>query len=261
MTYRYTASVFFTCILGIFLGTESSFAQLFKISAYYSPLPGQQSYVLGSYQKDLAMNGNGTHGSDGTPVYLGMISAPISYDFGTNIFIPGLGVGTVHDRGGAIYSKQGFDRLDIWMGYGDDGRRRAIQWGVQMVEGKILTSQEAEEMVNILSQNDTQIFSWNRQDVSQIEESSPQKFLFQKSLWAKHEGLAVRKMQAFLKKQGFYEYSPNGVFDLETKRAVFAFQKHFHVVSSPKEKGAGVWGPKTRSIANTLLYQEDNTAK
>lgn len=31
-----------------------------------------------------------------------MIAAPKSYDFGTQIFFPGLGVGSVQDRGGAI---------------------------------------------------------------------------------------------------------------------------------------------------------------
>ena len=115
-------------------------AQTFQISAYYSPLAGQNSYVSGSYAADLRMNGNGTHGADGTAVYVGMISAPSKYDFGTKIFIPGLGIGTVHDRGGAIYSTKGYDRLDIWMGYGDDGRKRALQWGRQMVDGEIVSS-------------------------------------------------------------------------------------------------------------------------
>ena len=76
--------------------------QTFIISAYYSPLPDQRVYFRGSYDADRRLNGNGTNGADGTQVYPGMLAAPKSYAFGTKLEIPGLGVGTIHDRGGAI---------------------------------------------------------------------------------------------------------------------------------------------------------------
>ena len=48
-----------------------------------------------------------------------MIAAPKSYDFGTNIFFTGLGLGRVEDRGGAIVAAwdrgEPHDRIDIWM--------------------------------------------------------------------------------------------------------------------------------------------------
>ena len=92
------------------------------------------------------MNGNGTHGADGTPVYVGMISAPSKYAFGTKISLPGFGVGTVHDRGGAIYTSKGYDRLDVWMGKGDEGRKRALKWGRKIVEGKIVNTNIPENL-------------------------------------------------------------------------------------------------------------------
>lgn len=99
--------------------------QTFTITAYYSPLPCQEYYVTGSYEGDKRLNGNGTHGADGTPVYPGMIAAPKSYAFGTKLHVPGVGNVAVHDRGGAIVTSgsqgQAYDRLDIWMGYGDKG--------------------------------------------------------------------------------------------------------------------------------------------
>ena len=49
-----------------------------------------------------SLNGRGTNGASGTPVFAGMIAAPKSYDYGTQIFFEGLGLGTVADRGGAI---------------------------------------------------------------------------------------------------------------------------------------------------------------
>ncbi|MCK5471681.1 hypothetical protein KAI54_00645, partial [Candidatus Gracilibacteria bacterium] len=74
----------------------------FVISAYYSPLPNQRVYFRGSFEADKRLNGNGTNGADGTQVYPGMLAAPKSYPFGMKIEIPGLGVGAIHDRGGAI---------------------------------------------------------------------------------------------------------------------------------------------------------------
>ena len=73
---------------------DTSFAseteRTFIVTAYYSPLPNQSFYFKGNYNAEKRLNGNGTHGASGTPVFTGMIAAPKSYDFGTNIFFPGL---------------------------------------------------------------------------------------------------------------------------------------------------------------------------
>ncbi len=110
----------------------------FVVTAYYSPLPNQCCYVKGSYEADRILNGNGTHGASGRPVYPGMIAAPASYAFGTRVELPELGmVGTVADRGGAIVEKEGYDRLDIWMGEGEEGLARALAFGVRRVKGRV----------------------------------------------------------------------------------------------------------------------------
>src|SRR5688572_25464870 len=57
----------------------------FVLTAYYSPLPGQCCYVKGGLVADKVLNGNGTHGADGTSVYAGMLAAPPSYAFGTKV--------------------------------------------------------------------------------------------------------------------------------------------------------------------------------
>jgi hypothetical protein len=102
----------------------SPYNQTFIISAYYSPLPGQNKYITGSYKGDIRLNGGGIHGADGTNVYPGMIAAPKGYTFGTKMTIPGLGTVAVHDRGGAIVHsgvrKNAYDRLE--MGQEDSGR-------------------------------------------------------------------------------------------------------------------------------------------
>jgi hypothetical protein len=89
------------------LPSETSFAadtagtqtqKTFIVTAYYSPIPGQKNYQMGSYKADIRLNGNGTHGASGTPVFTGMIAAPKTYVFGTQIFFDGLGLGRVEDR-------------------------------------------------------------------------------------------------------------------------------------------------------------------
>jgi len=115
------------------------YSKNFTITAYYSPLPCQDRYVTGSYEGDKRLNGNGTNGADGTPVYPGMIAAPSSYPFGMKVNIPGIGITAVHDRGGAIVDANSnhFDRLDIWMGYGDKGLKRALNWGRRNVSATV----------------------------------------------------------------------------------------------------------------------------
>lgn len=56
----------------------------------------------------------------------------------------GLGTGTVDDRGGAIVKagERGYDhdRLDVWMGRGDEGLARALAWGKRTVKGRVSKS-------------------------------------------------------------------------------------------------------------------------
>lgn len=111
----------------------------FVLTAYYSPLPGQCCYVKGGLTADKILNGNGTNGADGTPVYVGMLAAPPSYAFGTRVALPGLGVLEVHDRGGAIQELEGgtVHRLDVWAGHGEEGLARALSFGVQRIRGTV----------------------------------------------------------------------------------------------------------------------------
>jgi 3D (Asp-Asp-Asp) domain-containing protein len=65
--------------------------------------------------------------ADGSKAKHGTIAADTDfYPFGTRIYVPGYGVGTVHDRGSAI---QGMHRLDLFFRKHDD----AIEWGRQQL--------------------------------------------------------------------------------------------------------------------------------
>jgi len=91
------------------------------------------------------LNGDGTHGASGKPVFNGMIAAPASYPFGTRIFIPGRGIGQIEDRGGAIVQAgerdEQYDRLDVWAGEGQQGLSDAILFGVRFFEAYVCAPQ------------------------------------------------------------------------------------------------------------------------
>jgi 3D (Asp-Asp-Asp) domain-containing protein len=55
-----------------------------------------------------------------------VVAAPRSIPFGTKIFIPGYGLATVEDIGGAITG----NRLDVWF----PTHEEALQWGRQNLE-------------------------------------------------------------------------------------------------------------------------------
>lgn len=132
---------------------SAPYEQNFVLTAYYSPLPDQCCYVKGSYEADKILNGEGTHGADGTAVYAGMIAAPPSYPFGTRIVLPGLGTFTVHDRGGAIQEWDDSHRLDVWAGHGEEGLARALAFGVQEIRGTVYfpNTEKPEENASLAS--------------------------------------------------------------------------------------------------------------
>ena len=114
----------------------------FVVSAYYSPLKWQKRYATWSYAWDIRLNGNGTHWASWAAVHPWFIAAPSNYDFGTKIEIEGLWIWTVEDRWGAIVNAwvrgHAYDRLDIWMWYGDDWLTRALNWWKKTVAWKIM---------------------------------------------------------------------------------------------------------------------------
>ncbi len=211
----------------------------FVISAYYSPLPNQRVYFRGSFEADKRLNGNGTNGADGTQVYPGMLAAPKSYPFGMKIEIPGLGVGAIHDRGGAIV-KAGeraiatHDRLDVWMGRGEEGLARALQWGVRTVHAKVYPA----------SHSIAESFT--------LPTMSP---VFVADLQIGDSGDVVLRLQEELKTYGYFRSSVDGFFNEATQRALLGYQLARKIVASADSAGAGMLGPQTRESLNVEVFK------
>ena len=182
-------------------------AKTFIATAYYSPTPDQAKYYTGTYAGDLSLNGGSGKASDGTPVYVGMVAAPKNYTFGTKINLDGIGVVSVHDRGGAIGAGDGYDRIDIWMGYGDAGLARTLAWGRREITGTIVDNGTSVSL-----------------DLENILTNAP-----------KAGDLALKKLQAI-------GYNTTG---RTFSDVILQFQLDYGVISSRTDAGAGNYGPKT----------------
>lgn len=226
------------------------FQQTFTITAYYSPVEGQKRYIRGSLQADKKLNGNGTNGADGTQVYPGMIAAPKNIPFGTKMKIPGIGTVAVHDRGGAIVSAgqrgQYNDRLDVWMGSGDQGLSRALQWGKRSVTVMVYgVDDSVVENIN-LSAFDANFQSYlaKAEGNSPRNSSSPQIFHQDFGLGDQDPEIIIIKQK--LNQLKYFNGDFDDQFDAKTYQAVINFQQSSGIIDSEQDFGAGYFGPQTR---------------
>ena len=250
--------------LSVGLGVLSSEAsepipKTFVVSAYYSPLPNQEAYVRGNFEAEKRLQGNGVRGANNTKVYVGMLAAPPTYAFGTKINIPGLGVGTVHDRGGAIRAYDGFDRIDVWMGYGDDGRKRTLEWGMREVNGEIVSADTPENLNFTVIPQAEAMFQFTKGNTAAVKTVSSVNASYSLSIGDK--GARVKSLQTFLKKEGFFEGVETGYFGPRTEKSVLAFQKAHRIVSRSTDAGAGIYGPLTQAKVKELWDQNPEMQK
>lgn len=229
------------------IAQDGSFTRTCVLTGYYSPLEGQDYYVTGSYYGDKRLNGNGTNGADGTQVYSGMLAAPKNVPFGTKIYIPGIGLGTVNDRGGAIIQKEGFDgeaidRLDIWTGSGEKGLSRALHIGKR-------TSLCTYFPVGVAVPASYQTNGMTLPAATPLPKN--QDPLDQKA-W-------VEKLQSTLRDLGHYNGEITGDFDDATRAALIDFQVDNNIISNKNSNGAGSYGPLTQAAMRRVLNGETAT--
>lgn len=128
----------------------------FVVTAYYSPLPNQKYYFKGSYEADMRLNGRWIAWASWKPVFPWMFAAPKSYSFWTKIFLEWIWVWEVADRWWAIVSTDPtesrwyqYDRIDIWMGHGEEWLARALAFWKKTVKGYVIADSESELSINL----------------------------------------------------------------------------------------------------------------
>ncbi len=211
-------------------GAPAIVERAFVITAYYSPLPNQCCYVRGTYAADTLLNGKGIAGADGTGVYPGMAAAPQSYEFGTRIALPGIGTVTVHDRGGAITELEtGAHRLDLWMGYGEEGLARALAFGVQRVQGTVypLGASQPAELLALSS------FPAPLGMIRPYLREEPDLLALHPQIDEK--SVAVELLQQHLIDLGYLHEAASGWFGPATKTALMSFLDDMHLAEPSEE--------------------------
>jgi len=83
---------------------------------------------------------DGTRTASGTRPRHGIIAAPKNIPFGTRLYVPGYGWGTVEDRGGAIKG----NKIDLFFeddrGKPGSGHKKALKWGRKNVRVTLVPS-------------------------------------------------------------------------------------------------------------------------
>lgn len=203
------------------------YEQEFLVTAYYSPLPDQCCYARGDYEADILFNGEGTHGASGHEVFPGMIAAPPSYAFGTHIELPGLGVGRVEDRGGRIIEWEGgLHRIDLWMGHGEEGLKRALHFGAQITKGTVYP---AGSRVPDVAMDITALPAPQSALSAAAGHSSAAADLLTDESAMGEKSAAVRKLQESLAQAGYFDHAVTGLYGDVTKEALAAFQADFGI--------------------------------
>ncbi|MCS6983022.1 MAG: peptidoglycan-binding protein [Candidatus Absconditabacterales bacterium] len=253
--------VFFIILISFFGASVHASASLeaqgcinkpFIVTAYYSPLPGQKLYVKGSLEKDKILNGQGTHGASGQPVFDGMIAAPQTYRFGTEIYLPGWGWGSVQDRGGAIVSSgnRGWDadRLDLWFGHGDVGLIKALSFGVQRIQGRQCPPGTQKTLGD--GNKTSRGFSI---DNLRVPKHFVLRTLFLITLYEGMDSLWVKELRTQLARLGYPTNNQTSTkFDANLTAVVCSFQVTHRLITKD-HKHCGIYGPQTRNKLASLM--------
>ena len=228
----------------------------FIITAYYSPIKWQAKYLHGSYEREVYVNGQGTHGASGEAVFEWMLAAPKKYPFGTKIHFEGFGVAEVQDRGWAIVSAgsrgNAYDRIDIWMWYGDAGRERAIHWGRRTVKWKIVSS-DFENSIRFaawVASKDNTLLPEGAEDFYEVSQLSKEHTILLEygdmQVNPDSSSNIIKKLQELMIELWEYDGDIDGKY-MSIEKDLIALQKKVWVVDKNDDWGAGYYGNKTRS--------------
>lgn len=199
----------------------------FVATAYYSPLPGQSKYITGTYAWDIRLNGWGKVTASGKGVFPGLLAGPKNYPFGTKIYLEGYGIWEIADRWGAIVNAgergYSYDRIDIWMGHGDEGLAKAIKWGKRTIKGKI-----------VVPSSQVTLKLWE----------SPIGYFDDLRVHPKSKSAEVTRLQEVFTKADLYTGEVDGQYQ-SIRNELIEFQIKNSVITGYADEEAGYFGPKS----------------
>ncbi len=228
----------------------------FIVTAYYSPLPNQSKYIMGNYEAEVRMNGQGYRWAGWKRVFSSMLAAPWIYSFGTKIHLEWLGIWEVADRGWAIVKSGqrnfGHDRIDLWVGHWEEGLRRAMYWGKRTIKWRVIKRWN-KATVNIkripapkwatayLPNNKT----FTKKIVKQKNKRYP---FFDYWIWTKSKKESIIVLQKFLKKINLYNWKVHWIYSSQLISNIYSFQRKNNLVKNWSDINAWYWSSKTRDL-------------
>lgn len=220
----------------------------FIVTAYYSPLPNQDFYLKWDYEKEIYLNGQWIKWASGKWVFPWMLAAPKKYSFGTKIYLEWIGIWVVEDRGWAIVEawKRGYeyDRIDVWMGHGQEWLLKALKWGKRKVKGYVVDSSTKTN----ISLNETKITENKKVSSSSQGKKETSLSLYEKSIGKDSSKEDIKELQKTLQLYWLYNWKIDGIYNNEVINILLIFQKNNNLIKNDTDAWAGYWWIKTRNL-------------
>lgn len=219
----------------------------YVLSAYYSPLPGQNYYATGSYASEIVLNGGGIITASGRyvdEIPYAFVAAPPCFEFGEVIQVENLGYFKVLDRGGAIRGK----RLDVWVGYGNEGLNTALNFGKKSFFIRKVSGISDDQLLESYDNLDSSLLKLPKNGVY-----NPLEFI--SNLKIGDKGYFVGVVQQFLKDLGLYKKNISFEFDQYTQDSLDLFKDNFSKIKDDKLPQTGLNEPLFLNLRNFAIHK------
>lgn len=241
---KYVSILLITLILLPFFWTNVNATwdnDYFVVTAYYSPLSNQKYYLTGNYESEKRLNGQGIRWASGKAVFSWMLAAPKNYKFWTKIYLEWLWIWEVSDRWWAIVNAwnrwYSYDRIDIWVWYGDEWLRRALYWGKRTIKWSLISNNSR----ITLDYKTIAAPFWATKWLKQIPN------IFSTWIWVKSNSELVKKLQKFLKEINIYNWDIDWIYSNEIIDLIYDFQIENHIIKVWEYYWAWYWWKSTRA--------------
>lgn len=227
----------------------------FVVSAYYSPLPDQSIYFRGNFEADKRLNWDWVYAANGKKVFPWLLAAPKTYAFWTKIDLAWLWIWTVWDRWWAIVKawvrENPYDRIDIWVGSGEEWLKKALTFWMRIVSWRILKTNDVSQNKNI----SLDVFKIWAYDFSKYKTENS---IFLTAIWENSSPETIKKLQEILKKLNKYNWEINWKYSDELENAIYSFQLENNIVKNKEEAWAWYMWPKTREVMKKVYLSSGN---
>jgi len=172
-----------------------------------------------------------------------------------------------------------YHRIDVWMGKGEDGLSRALNWGMRRVTGKVYFEKNSVASSlnygSISSSLPQSLVAKKKAATSTTTYATSTTTSTVQNIVAKIDSLLsisrpvnnysgneeIKRLQRVLSNLGYYDESISGIYCDNTAAAVFKFQKERNVVALESDAGAGAFGPKTSTALSNVLSERKEKLK